>query len=82
MSIAVTHHEPQIEQILFVSKTPDGRRFAFAFLHDGRCAVLRDGQIEHACDGDENGVSAAFERFCKITHHVGQRTDVRDTRPS
>jgi hypothetical protein len=82
MSIALANAERHIGQVLFVSNTPDGRRFAFAFLDDGRCAVLCNGAVEHACDGDETGVSAALERFSQMTHPGGQRADSPDPRPS
>jgi hypothetical protein len=82
MSLVVAHPQSQVEQVLFVTRMPDGRRIAFAFLDDGRCAVLCNDRIEHACDGDETGVSSAFERFCKMTHLGAQRHDGRDMRPS
>jgi hypothetical protein len=70
MSVLQTEPTPQIRQLLFIGDGGPGRRFAFAFLEDGRCAVLCNGHIERACDGDDAGVVEALDHFCHLTSFV------------
>jgi len=70
---AVAEATPHVRQTLFVGKADDGRLVAFAFLEDGRCAILSNGAIERACVADDVGVAAVLDRFFRLTtlcaHH-------------
>ena len=55
--------EASIQHPLFHAVGPDGVKVLFAILTDGRCAVIRNGDVIHTGPGDQVGVQDAVSRF-------------------
>jgi hypothetical protein len=57
---------PVIRQRLFSAKTADGAKLYLAFLSDGGCAILRDGDVLQAWEDEPHSLDRALDRFLEL----------------
>jgi len=58
--------DTSIQQPLFHAIGPDGNKVVFVMLNDGRCAVMRNGDVIHTGPGDQTGIQDAVSRFLSM----------------
>jgi hypothetical protein len=57
---------PVIRQRLFSAKTAEGGKLYLAFLSDGGCAILKDGDVLQAWADDPQSLDLALDRFLEL----------------
>jgi hypothetical protein len=57
---------PVIRQRLFSAKTAEGTKLYLAFLSDGGCAILREGEVVQAWGDEPESLDRALDRFLEL----------------
>ena len=55
-----------VRQALFTATTPDGTELTLALLDDGRCAILRSGEIVESCKSDPRSLDRIVQDFLRL----------------
>ena len=56
-----------VRQALFMATTPDGSELVLALLEDGRCAIVRSGEIVESCKSDPRSLDRIVQDFLRMS---------------
>ena len=59
--------ETGVRQALLKASLLDGTSLLLVVLEDGRCAILRDGEMVHTAGGDADGIDHAVQLFLRLS---------------
>ena len=62
---------PRVKQALFEMTTESGSELTFAVMDDDRCAILRNGDIEHILPTDDASLGRAVRQYFKMVEGGG-----------
>jgi hypothetical protein len=64
---AVVAPSNNVRQALFMATTPDGSELVLALLEDGRCAIVRSGEIVESCKSDPRSLDRIVQDFLRMS---------------
>ena len=67
--------ETGVRQALLNASLLDGTNLLLVVLEDGRCAILRDGEMVHTAGGDADGIDHAVQLFLSLSKVPQPLTD-------